>query len=150
MRLVLTSTKLKSLVMVVRKRLFIFHMKCLPISRPFNYQWTCFISTTNCTQKAMCTKSFAVWVTVLSPVLSKVSFTGPGRLRECKSTEFFWELRKPGFCEGGRKWSGPLGTTRASTLKQFSFLCNNNYAACNKGSATSLCLPKATKIATLT
>ena len=144
MRLVLTSTKL-----FVRKRLFIFHMKCLPISRPFNYQRTFFISTTNFIQKAMCTKSFAVWVTVLSPVLSKVSFTVPGRLRECKSTEFFWELRKPGFCEGGRKWSGPL--RELPHLSNFlSFLCNNNYAACNKGNATSLCLPKATKIATLT
>ena len=28
---------------------------------------------------------------------------GPGPIRECKTTEFVWELRKTGFCEGGRK-----------------------------------------------
>ena len=28
---------------------------------------------------------------------------GPGLIRECKTTEFVWELRKTGFCEGGRK-----------------------------------------------
>ena len=33
----------------------------------------------------------------------KVPVTGAGRLRECKSTEFVWELRKTGFCEGGRE-----------------------------------------------
>jgi len=33
----------------------------------------------------------------------KVSVTGASRLRECKNTEFVWELSKPGFCEGGRK-----------------------------------------------
>ena len=27
----------------------------------------------------------------------KVSVTGAGRLRECKNTEFVWELRKTGF-----------------------------------------------------
>ena len=27
---------------------------------------------------------------------------GPSLLRECKNTEFVWELRKTGFCEGGR------------------------------------------------
>ena len=31
----------------------------------------------------------------------KVSITGAGRLRESKNTEFVWELRKTGFCEGG-------------------------------------------------
>ena len=33
----------------------------------------------------------------------KVLVTGAGRLRECKNTEFDWELRKAGFCEGGRR-----------------------------------------------
>ena len=33
----------------------------------------------------------------------KVSVTEAGRLRECKNTEFVWELRERGFCEGGRK-----------------------------------------------
>ena len=36
-------------------------------------------------------------------ILKKVSVTGAGHVRECKSTEFVWELRKMGFCEGGRK-----------------------------------------------
>ena len=36
-------------------------------------------------------------------VAKKVSVTGAGRLRECISIEFFWELRKTGFCEGGGK-----------------------------------------------
>ena len=31
----------------------------------------------------------------------KVSVTEAGRLRECKNTEFVWELRKEAFCEGG-------------------------------------------------
>ena len=31
----------------------------------------------------------------------KVFITGAGRLRESKNTEFVWELRKTGFCEGG-------------------------------------------------
>ena len=33
----------------------------------------------------------------------KVSVTKAGRLRGCKNTEFLWELRKTGFCEGERK-----------------------------------------------
>ena len=33
----------------------------------------------------------------------KVLVTGVGRLREYKTTEFDWELRKAGFCEGGRR-----------------------------------------------
>ena len=37
----------------------------------------------------------------------KVSVTGAGSLRECKNTEFAWELRKTGFCEGGCKESWP-------------------------------------------
>ena len=32
----------------------------------------------------------------------KVSITGAGRLRECKNTKFVWEVRKTGFCDGGR------------------------------------------------
>ena len=32
-----------------------------------------------------------------------VFVTEAGRLRECKNTEFVWELRERGFCEGGRK-----------------------------------------------
>ena len=34
---------------------------------------------------------------------TKVFVTGAGRLRECKNEEFVRELRKTGFCEGGRK-----------------------------------------------
>ena len=33
----------------------------------------------------------------------KVFVTGAGRLRECKNTDFVWELKKTRFCEGGRK-----------------------------------------------
>ena len=33
----------------------------------------------------------------------KFSVTGAGCLRECKNTEFVWELRKTAFCEGGCK-----------------------------------------------
>ena len=33
----------------------------------------------------------------------KVSVAGTGRLQECKNIEFVRELRKTGFCEGGRK-----------------------------------------------
>ena len=36
-------------------------------------------------------------------VAKKVSVTGAGRLWECQNTVFVWELRKTGFCEGGRK-----------------------------------------------
>ena len=32
----------------------------------------------------------------------KESETGAGRLQERKNTEFVWELRKMGFCKGGR------------------------------------------------
>ena len=34
-----------------------------------------------------------------------VSITGADHLRECKNTDFVWELRKPVFCEGGHKKS---------------------------------------------
>ena len=34
-------------------------------------------------------------------VAKMVPVTVPGRLRECKNTEFVWESRKKGFCEGG-------------------------------------------------
>ena len=34
--------------------------------------------------------------------VKKVSVARAGRLRECKNTEFVWEMRKTGFCEGGR------------------------------------------------
>ena len=38
------------------------------------------------------------------PQIAKfVSVTGAGHVRECKSTEFVWELRKMGLCEGGCK-----------------------------------------------
>ena len=33
----------------------------------------------------------------------KVSVTGASRLRECKNTEFVWELRKMGFWKGLRR-----------------------------------------------
>ena len=33
----------------------------------------------------------------------KVHITGAGCLRKCKNTEFVWELRKMGVCEGGSK-----------------------------------------------
>ena len=36
------------------------------------------------------------------PGVKKVSKTGAVRFRECKITEFVWELRKMGFCKGGR------------------------------------------------
>ena len=35
--------------------------------------------------------------------MKKGYITGVGCLRECKNTEFVWEIRKMGFCEGGRK-----------------------------------------------
>lgn len=34
----------------------------------------------------------------------KVSVTKAGRLQGCKNTEFLWELRKTGFCEGECKY----------------------------------------------
>ena len=49
----------------------------------------------------------------------KVSVTKAGRLRGCKNTEFLWELRKTGFCEGERKQSCPLSRVsvrRATTV----------------------------------
>ena len=49
----------------------------------------------------------------------KVSVTNAGRLWGCKNTEFLWELRKTGFCEGERKWSCPLSRVsvrRATTV----------------------------------
>ena len=48
----------------------------------------------------------AIWILELqwlSRDAKKMSVTGAGRLSECKDTEFVWELRKTGFCEGGRK-----------------------------------------------
>ena len=33
--------------------------------------------------------------------VKKVSVARAGRLRECKNTEFVWEMRKTGFCERG-------------------------------------------------
>ena len=45
-------------------------------------------------------------------VADKISVTSTGRLRECKNTEFVWELRKTGLSEGGRNKSCPL--TRSS------------------------------------
>ena len=32
----------------------------------------------------------------------KVPVSGAGCLRECKNTEFVWELRKTGLCKDGR------------------------------------------------
>ena len=48
-----------------------------------------------------------------------VSVTAAGHLRECKNTEFVWELRKIGFCGGVFKKSGLLTSVsirRASTV----------------------------------
>ena len=42
------------------------------------------------------------------------NWSWPG-LRECKNTEFVWELRKKAFCEGGHKQSFPL--TRVSVRR---------------------------------
>ena len=47
-------------------------------------------------------------------VAKKVSVTGAGRLWECQNTEFVWELRKTGFCEGGCKQSCPLTRVRVT------------------------------------
>ena len=33
----------------------------------------------------------------------KMFVTGAGRLRECKNTDFEWELKKTRFCEGGHE-----------------------------------------------
>jgi len=33
----------------------------------------------------------------------KMFVPGAGRLRECKNTDFVWELKKTRFCEGGHK-----------------------------------------------
>ena len=38
-------------------------------------------------------------------VAKMVPITWACRLRECKNTEFVWELRKTGFCEGSLKYS---------------------------------------------
>ena len=48
-----------------------------------------------------------------------VSVTAAGRLRECKNTEFVWELRKTGFCGGVFKKScllTSMSIRRASTV----------------------------------
>ena len=48
-----------------------------------------------------------------------VSVTAAGHLRECKNTEFVWELRKTGFCGGVFKKSGlvtSVSIRRASTV----------------------------------
>ena len=48
-----------------------------------------------------------------------VSVTAAGCLRECKNTEFVWELRKTGFCGGVFKKSCQLmrvSSRRASTV----------------------------------
>ena len=48
-----------------------------------------------------------------------VSVTAAGRLRECKNTEFVWELRKTGFCGGVFKKScllTSMAIRRASTV----------------------------------
>ena len=34
--------------------------------------------------------------------VKKVSVARAGRLRECKNTDFVWEMRRTGFCEGCR------------------------------------------------
>ena len=47
----------------------------------------------------------------------KMFVTGAGRLRECKNTDFLWELKKTRFCEGGHKLSCPL--TRVSVRRVF-------------------------------
>ena len=57
-----------------------------------------------------------------------VPVTGAGRLRECKNTEFVWELRKTAFCEDDRKESFPLtrlSVRRATTVCVFPLLWNN-------------------------
>ena len=36
-------------------------------------------------------------------VAKMVPVTGAGHLRECENTEFIWESRKTGVCEGGRR-----------------------------------------------
>ena len=48
-----------------------------------------------------------------------VSVTAAGRLRECKNTEFVWELLKTGFCGGVFKKScllTSMSIRRASTV----------------------------------
>ena len=57
--------------------------------------------------------------------VKKVSVTGAGCLPGCKNTEFVWELRKTGFCEGGHKLSCPLmrvPVRRASAVLILPFL----------------------------
>ena len=52
-------------------------------------------------------------------VAKMVPITWAGRLRECKNTEFVWELGEIAFCEGGRKKSFLLTRVlvrRASTI----------------------------------
>ena len=44
-------------------------------------------------------------------------------LRECKNTEFVWELRKTGFCEGGRKH---IELSAFESVHNKSFPCNNS------------------------
>ena len=63
-----------------------------------------------------------------------VPVTGAGRLRECKNTEFVWELRKTAFCEDGRKQSFPLtrvSVRRVSTVYVFPLLWNNSVSFAN-------------------
>ena len=47
----------------------------------------------------------------------KGSVTGAGRLRECKNTEFVWELRKTGVSKGSLKVAvSRVSVRRASTV----------------------------------
>ena len=54
--------------------------------------------------------------------VKKVSVARAGRLRECKNRDFVWELRKTGFCEGGR-WVD-LSRLRECPLGKLSPYCS--------------------------
>ena len=83
-----------------------------------------FFSSQQATFIKVCTQEFSMdllhWVldclySGSSRNAEKVPVPGAGRLRECKNTEFAWELRKTGFCEGGLDQSCPL--TRVSVRR---------------------------------
>ena len=72
--------------------------------------------------------------------VKKVSVARAGRLWECKNIEFVWEVRKKGFCEGGR-WVDlsasecPLGKLspycsffHGVSFLNFLFCCRSSFA----------------------
>lgn len=58
--------------------------------------------------------------------MKNMCVTGASRLQGCKDTEFEWQLREKGFCDGGNKQNRPLtrvSVRRVSTVHQGLAVC---------------------------